>query len=204
MNEKFFTLPIQKQEPILNAGFCVFSQNSYKKSPTSEIADAAGISKSLLFHYFYNKKGLYLFLWEKCTQITMEALKKSGCYEQTDLFVCMNLGLKAKLEIMRRYPHMGTFVMKAYYEKDPDVRPAIQESIAKYADFKTNPTLLNLNPENFVEGLDLEMMYHDMLWASEGYIWEKLQHDDINVDEIERGFTKLIDFWKSVYLRKER
>ena len=182
----------------------MFSQNSYKKSPTSEIADAAGISKSLLFHYFYNKKGLYLFLWEKCTQITMEALKKSGCYEQTDLFVCMNLGLKAKLEIMRRYPHMGTFVMKAYYEKDPDVRPAIQESIAKYADFKTNPALLNLNPEDFVEGLDLEMMYHDMLWASEGYIWEKLQHDDINVDEIERGFTKLIDFWKSVYLRKER
>ena len=94
--------------------------------------------------------------------------------------------------------------MKAYYEKDPDVRPAIQKSIAKYADFKTNPALLNLNPENFVEGLDLEMMYHDMLWASEGYIWEKLQHDDINVDEIERGFTKLIDFWKSVYLRKER
>ena len=57
MNEKFFALPIQKQEAILNAGFCVFSQNSYKKSPTSEIADAAGISKSLLFHYFYNKKG---------------------------------------------------------------------------------------------------------------------------------------------------
>lgn len=30
----------------------------------SEIADAAGISKSLLFHYFRNKKELYLFLWD--------------------------------------------------------------------------------------------------------------------------------------------
>ena len=181
MNKKFFALPVQKQEAILNAGFCVFSQNSYKKSPTSEIADAAGISKSLLFHYFYNKRELYLFLWEKCAQITMEALEKSGCYE-----------------------HMGTFVMKAYYEKDPDVRPAIQESIVKYADFKTNTVLLNLNPEHFIEGLDLEMMYLDMLWASEGYIWEKLQHDHINVDEIEADFIKLIDFWKSIYLRKER
>ena len=93
MNKKFFALPVQKQEAILNAGFCVFSQNSYKKSPTSEIADAAGISKSLLFHYFYNKRELYLFLWEKCAQITMEALEKSGCYEQTDLFDSMNLGL---------------------------------------------------------------------------------------------------------------
>lgn len=65
MNEKFFSLPIEKQETIINAGFRVFSRNSYKKSPMSEIADAAGISKSLLFHYFHNKKELYLFLWEK-------------------------------------------------------------------------------------------------------------------------------------------
>lgn len=53
MNDKFFSLPIEKQEAIVNAGFRVFSQNSYKKSPMSEIADAAGISKSLLFYYFH-------------------------------------------------------------------------------------------------------------------------------------------------------
>ena len=62
MNEKFYALPKEKQEKIINAGFRVFSQNSYKKSPMSEIADAAGISKSLLFHYFHNKKELYLFI----------------------------------------------------------------------------------------------------------------------------------------------
>lgn len=64
MNEKFFALPKEKQQKIINAGFHVFSKNSYKKSPMSEIAQAAGISKSLLFHYFHNKKELYLFLWE--------------------------------------------------------------------------------------------------------------------------------------------
>ena len=61
MNEKFFSLPIEKQEKIINAGFRVFSQNSYKKSLMSEIADAAGISKSLLFHYFHNKKNFIFF-----------------------------------------------------------------------------------------------------------------------------------------------
>ena len=58
MNEKFFSLPKEKQQAILDAGYRVFSQNSYKKSPMSEIADAAGISKSLLFHYFHNKKDI--------------------------------------------------------------------------------------------------------------------------------------------------
>ncbi len=56
MNSKFYALPQEKQRTILNAGFHVFSQNTYKKSPMSEIAEAAGISKALLFHYVQNKK----------------------------------------------------------------------------------------------------------------------------------------------------
>ena len=59
MNEKFFSLPAEKQQAILNAGYRVFSRNAYKNSPMSEIAEAAGISKALLFHYFHNKKELY-------------------------------------------------------------------------------------------------------------------------------------------------
>lgn len=31
MNDKFFTLPEEKQQAIINAGYRVFSQNSYKK-----------------------------------------------------------------------------------------------------------------------------------------------------------------------------
>ena len=86
MNEKFFSLPEEKQHAIINAGYRVFSQNSYKKSPMSEIADAAGISKSLLFHYFGNKQELYLFLWNKCAEVTEEYLQKYCCYEQKDMF----------------------------------------------------------------------------------------------------------------------
>lgn len=65
MNEKFFSLPEEKQQAILNAGYRVFSQNTYKNSPMSQIAEAAGISKSLLFHYFHNKKGVISVLMAK-------------------------------------------------------------------------------------------------------------------------------------------
>ena len=89
MNERFYTLPPEKQQRIINAGFRIFSQNSYRKSPMQEIADDAGISKSLLFHYFQNKKELYLFLWNKAADITTEYLTLSRCYESTDLFEMM-------------------------------------------------------------------------------------------------------------------
>ena len=65
MNPKFFQLPEEKQQHIINAAYKVFAGNSYKKAPMSEIADECGISKALLFHYFENKKELYLFLWKQ-------------------------------------------------------------------------------------------------------------------------------------------
>lgn len=203
MNEKFFALPPEKQQAILNAGYRVFSQNSYKKSPMQEIADKAGISKSLLFHYFKNKQELYMYLWDNCARLTIKSLTESGCYEQTDLFEMMYRGMRAKMLIIKRYPYVAAFVMKAYYEKDSDVCPKIQKSFEKYKSIKANNTLINLDPEQFIPGIDLNMMYREMFLASEGYLWEKVQQENFNFDLMEKDFIKLIDFWKKIYLRKD-
>ena len=203
MNERFFSLPAEKQQAIINAGYRVFSQNSYKNSPMSEIADAAGISKSLLFHYFHNKKELYMFLWDKCAEITIESLTKYNCYEQKNLFESMERGMRAKMEIIRLYPDMANFTIKAFYEKDAEISVAVQESYHKHFNLKADKTLLNMNPEQFILGLDIPMMYRDMYLASEGFLWEMVQRGNVDMDEMEKGFSKLMNFWKSVYLRKE-
>ncbi len=203
MNEKFYSLPINKQQAIINAGYRVFSQNSYKNSPMSEIAEAAGISKSLLFHYFKNKKELYLFLWDKCAETTIEFLTRYDCYGQTELFESMERGMKAKMEIIKLYPDMGTFTIKAFYEKDPEINAAIQESYHRYFSLKAEKTCLNLDPSQFIPGLDIPMMYKEMYWASEGYLWEMVQRGTVDIEQMEQDFKKLMDFWKSIYRRKE-
>lgn len=203
MNEKFFSLPQERRLAILNAGYRVFSRSAYKQSSMQEIADEAGISKSLLFHYFRNKKELYLYLLDEGGRITVEYLSECGCYGQEDLFASMFLGMKAKVELMRRWPDMSAFVLRAYYEKDETVRCAVQRVIDKYKDFRANARLLSLDPAQFRPGLDLEMMYLDMFWASEGYLWEKVQQGELDVDAMERDFIRMIEFWKAIYLRRE-
>ncbi len=202
MNERFFSLPEERQQAIINAGYRVFSRNTYKNSPMSEIAQAAGISKSLLFHYFHNKKELYLFLWDKCAQITIELMTKYGCYSQSGLFESMERGMRAKMEIVRRYPDMASFTIKAFYEKDPEVNVAVQESYHRYFNLKADKARMNFDPEQFIPGLDIPMMYREMYWASEGYLWEMVQRGDVDMEQMERDFGRLIAFWKSVYLRK--
>lgn len=203
MNERFFALPKERQLAIVNAGYRVFSQNSYKKSPMSEIAAQAGISKSLLFHYFANKRELYLFLWEKAAALTLKYLNACGCYEPANLFEMMERGMRAKLRLLERYPYMAAFTVKAFYEKDPQIRPAVMQSYQRHFDGKAAAALAALNPADFVPGLDLQMMYRQMYWTSEGYLWEMLQRGPLDAARMQKDFEELLRFWKTVYQRRE-
>lgn len=169
----------------------------------SEIADAAGISKSLLFHYFYNKKELYLFLWEECCRITIQFMEKYDCYGQTDLFEMLERGMRAKIRLMKIYPDLGVFALQVFYEKDPEVCSEIQQSYRKYYDYKAKAAILNLDPAQFIPGLDIPMMYKEMYWASEGYILERMRCGEVDIEKMEADFKAMIQFWKKIYLRKE-
>ncbi|MBQ9607911.1 MAG: TetR/AcrR family transcriptional regulator [Lachnospiraceae bacterium] len=203
MNEKFYSLPKEKQNRIINAGFRVFSQNSYKKSPMNEIAAEAGISKSLLFFYFKNKKELYLFLWKTVEEVTHRKLMESGCYEETDLFEMMYKGLLAKAEMFREYPDLGNFSVKAYYERDPEIREEMLNIIEPYTQLTTNVTLPHFDKEKYKDGIDLSLMYRDLYLASEGYMYEMAQNGEVDVDVMIEDYKKMIAFWKKLYLKKE-
>ena len=203
MNDKFYSLPEEKQQRIINAGFRVFSQNSYKKSPMNEIAGCAGISKSLLFHYFHNKRELYLFLWNKTCEITMEYLNKYLCYEPADLFEMIDRGMRAKMHTMRKYPYMTNFAVKAFYEEDPEINSAIHDSYQKHFEVKAQDALARINPGDFIPGLDINMMYREMYLASEGYLWEIFQSGgELDVERLEKDFEEMLKFWKKIYLKK--
>lgn len=80
-------------------------------------------------------------------------------------------------------------------KKDTEINAAIQQSVRKYFNLKADRTLTQLSPDQFIPGLDIEMMYRDMYWASEGYLWEMVRRGHVDVDQMEKGFLRLMDFW---------
>lgn len=181
----------------------MFSQNTYKKSPMSEIAAEAGISKSLLFYYFRNKKDLYLYLMRYSAEVTAAELTASGCFEGEDFFEIFLSSLKVKVSLMRRYPELPMFELKAYYEKDGGLRKDINALIGEYSGFDVQSEILKLNKANFREGLDLRMVYKDIYYACEGYLWEKMCPGDIDPEVMEKDLREMIAFRKSVYCSQE-
>ena len=52
--------PDARRAELLRAGERVFTEASYEDVSIEQIADAAGVSKNLLYHYFTGKRELYL------------------------------------------------------------------------------------------------------------------------------------------------
>ena len=47
------------------------------------------------------------------------------------------------------------------------------------------------------------MMYQEMHWASEGYLWEAMQRGGLEREDLERDFERLLAFWRTVYGRED-
>ena len=98
----------------------------YRHAVTDDIAAYAGISKGLLFHYFGNKRGLYQYAFDYCLRFIAQAANRAIPEGKMDFFAITLQCEHAKVGIMKRYPHVYAFIMRAYYEEDEDVADLVQ------------------------------------------------------------------------------
>lgn len=200
MNEKFFQLPFEKQRRIINAAYKVFSQNSYKKAPMSEIADEGGISKALLFHYFTNKCELYMFLWNNSIEQIQKASSEYHVTEATEFFEMMYRSLLAKCLVIRFYPYLYQFAVNAYYEQEPQIKRNIQENYYLVSKNSENILWNTINEFELRQDIDVKLMYQEIIWTSDGYLRQMIFSGQLDADQMEKDFERMIEQWKKVYL----
>lgn len=201
MNDKFFQLPFEKQQRIINAAYKVFSENSYKKAPMSEIADEGGVSKALLFHYFINKLELYMFLWDRSIEQVHKASLEYYVTDTTDFFEMIHRSLLAKCSVIRSHPYLYPFAVKAYYEQDPTVKSSIQKKFHVVSKNSEDILWKVADISKLRQDIDVSLMYQEILWASDGYLRQMILSGELDADQVEKDFERMIEQWKKVYLR---
>ena len=193
MNDKFFQLPFEKQRRIINAAYKVFSQNSYKKAPMSEIADEGGISKALLFHYFTNKCELYMFLWNNSIEQIQKASSEYHVTEATEFFEMMYRSLLAKCSVIRFYPYLYQFAVNAYYEQEPQIKRNIQENYYLVSKNSENILWNTINESEIRQDIDVKLMYQEIIWTSDGYLRQMIFSGQLDADQMEKDFERMIE-----------
>ena len=204
MNDKFNSLSDERQKMIINGAMKCFSIHGYEKASMADIAKEAGVSKALLFHYFETKKKLFLYLWNLTAEKTRESLVASDVEGDKDFFSVMEKGLKAKMDLARSWPWMAIFAVKAWYEDDPEVSPDITKSTDPYAKVTGETLRLLYTDTDFRDDLDIGVMYKDMYYMSEGYLWHEMQRGKIDPNKMEEEYMAFIKLWRKAYLKGEK
>lgn len=201
MNKKFFELPLEKQERIIKAAYIVFAHDNYKIASVSKIADAGGISKSLLFHYFQNKKDLYLYLWENINRISNEIELKYYYKETSDFFEAMTQKVLARCEFMRTAPEEYLFSLRALFAENPEIREATGKSYDKTYEDAADRMLGDLDLSVFRPGVDVRMLLEEIDSYLMRCVWQMLSAGKLDPDGLEKDFLKRVGQWRTAYLK---
>ncbi|MGG3469206.1 TetR/AcrR family transcriptional regulator [Neobacillus pocheonensis] len=153
MFSKFLNLDKDKQERIINAAIKEFAQKGYDNASTNEIVKEAGISKGLLFHYFGNKKQLYLFLFDYCTELITDEYYKKVDFKETDFFKRIRLAVMVKMEMLGTHPDIFKFVQEVFLEDSQEIKAEFD---------KKKQELTHINMGKFYEGIDYSKFRDDV------------------------------------------
>ncbi len=173
MNPKFFNLPPERQDLIRNSAMLEFGDNTFKKTSADSIAKRAGVSKGLLFHYFKDKRELYLYLFQHAIDACMETFLASFQYfGERDFFLALEKGQEIKMDMVRRMPGLFRFVMRAYYERDSILTPKLRKKLDDVLAQSTDQFLSRMDLHKFKDGVDPKAVVRLLMLASEGMLAE--------------------------------
>jgi AcrR family transcriptional regulator len=166
---KFLNLDSEKQNRILNAAINEFAEKGYENASTNEIVKDAGISKGLLFHYFKNKKQLFLFLYDYCIDVSMTEFYKKIDLNERDFFVRLRQIHLIKAELLNKYPKMLKFIEVANMEKSSDIENDLNTINKEELESASKRVFDGIDLSKFRDGIDIEKAINVVIWSFQGF-----------------------------------
>lgn len=204
-NEKFYELPIDKQNAIINGGLNIFSKYEYKKATMEEIAKKAGISKALLFHYFGNKKKLYLFLYDYSIKKALSLLNELKAKNDTsnDFFDKVINAQKYKMKILLEHPDLMLFLFKAYLEKEEEINKIVGDNFDNLTIASKFNFYKDVDFSKFKEDVSPEKALNIILWMAEGFMKGKENYGLEDFVKLNDEFVEYIELLKRAFYKEE-
>lgn len=207
MLSKFFNLEQEKQERILNAATKEFAEKNYANASTNEIVKQAGISKGLLFHYFKNKKELYLFLYDYYLELMVDDLFANIDLDEPDIFTKYRNITLIKFELMKKHPEMFNFVRLAFEEDSPDIKIELEKRNKDILTSSYSKLASSIDVSKFKDGIDIQKAMNIIFWSLEAFGYQKQEQtkeiplDQLNLEDLLEEMDGYIEMLKLAFYK---
>ena len=111
-----------------------------------------------------------MYLWTNAIEMTRKAISEYKTLETADFFEMLKRSLLSKCALMRRYPHMYAFSLRAYYETAPEIQNSIQRNFTDVSKASEMTVFKKMDTSVFRKDIDLKIMYDEILYAVDGYM----------------------------------
>ena len=190
MQSKIWDLDEVRRIDLINAALQEFATRGFDNASTNVIANKAGISKALMFHYIGSKKELFLVLYDYCLVFLKKEYFDKIDKNEKDIFARLTNTLLLKIEVLLEYPWIFGFVQMAIAENSSELVEIISQKKRKVEDDSLAEFYGDIDVSNFKEGLDIEKSKEIIFWAISGYAAKVL--------EIHRGSDLLQADYESI------
>ena len=197
MNEKFFDLKREKQDRMINAGLKVFARYGYRHATTDDIVKEAGISKGLLFHYFTNKVGVYVFLMDYSVRFMLLELSRAVKKDTSDFFELYKQIEAGKLQVLKNYPYMQAFLDKAFEEICLEALEECEVQKAAYQS-KLEEYYSQVSNHEFKNQISFEQMQELFKYIIKGITAENMALDTMQPEIMYHQTCQYIDMMRGV------
>lgn len=201
--EKFLALSKEKQKRIIEAGFNCFGKMGYKKASAQDIAQLAGISKGMIFHYFGSKKGMYLYLIEISYTEIMESFKNGYDITATDFFDRILMLTNCKIDCIKKHPSLLSFFTSLYFETDAEVFNEIQKILEQGKQIRADSFLKGSDKTKFKDPMYAEMAGKLLMGYGEGCVNAAATMDIDGLADLQEEFTSCVFMLKKNLYKEE-
>lgn len=160
MYENFQKISEEKKDRIIKAALKEFAVKGYEEASTNNIVKEAGISKGMIFHYFENKKNLYLYILDYCAELYFQKTKEICEKYYNSAFEKFNQLLEERTEWLKGEMYLGIIISNALLCNLPnELQPIAAEKTQSLIERMKKVTLSNIDTSDFNENVDLNKVF---------------------------------------------
>lgn len=168
-NSPFECLENDKQTAVRNACLEEFVRAGYSGASTNVMCKNAGIAKGSLFHYFGNKKDLFLYLTKYCTRLLIDSFYDGIELKRENIFDRLITLTMRKWMLNEKHPLEYSFLAKQLLDCPPEVELEIMKMKKKNIERAMQTIMHNLDLSDLRPGIDKSKAIEMVLFVIEGF-----------------------------------
>ena len=193
---KVAELSEERREQIILFALQEFAEKGYDQTSTNTICKKAGVSKGLLFHYFESKKGLYLYVLDKCIDKYKKIIERIMPELSEDIVERISQIMQMKIKIFAEDPLSYSVVFEAFFDIPKDLTEEIKIRYSTFHDENMSKIYSGLDFGVFRPDIDhqkaLELIFLVTDGLTEKYIKTYTATKDRSIFNIEHISSELM------------